>query len=125
LNADDDENDNEDGDEESDIGENENKADVWDPTSLKEVVDDVDNLHSNNIVDNELLTKVHKSPGPLKVGAEKESLFVTMKSGDKEVKIRKRTAVWLFNDCERVSADRLFRVREKQPTETTQFLVNT
>jgi hypothetical protein len=75
LNADDDENDNEDGDEESDIGENENKADVWDPTSLKEVVDDVDNLHSNNIVDNELLTKaktqlrkvtdeslLHKSP---------------------------------------------------------------
>ena len=29
--------------------------------------------------------------------------------------IRKTTAVWLFQEGERVSSDRLFRVREKQP----------
>ena len=34
---------------------------------------------------------------------------------DKVFHIRKTTAVWLFQECERVSTDRLFRVRSKQP----------
>ena len=32
--------------------------------------------------------------------------------------IRKTTAVWLFQEGERVSSDRLFRVRAKQPFNT-------
>ena len=33
--------------------------------------------------------------------------------------IRKTTAIWLFQESERVSADRLFRVRDKQPFATS------
>ncbi len=45
------------------------------------------------------------------------SVFVKVKMDGKqeEIYIRKRTAVWLFQDGERLSADRLFRVRAKQP----------
>ena len=35
--------------------------------------------------------------------------------GHQNVMIRKQTAVWLFQETERVSSDRLFRVRSKQP----------
>ena len=41
--------------------------------------------------------------------------FIEVKHHDKIFHIRKSTAVWLFQECERVSADRLFRVRSKQP----------
>jgi len=37
----------------------------------------------------------------------------------KTVLIRKTTAIWLFQETERVSTDRLFRVRIKQPFTTT------
>uniref|UniRef100_A0A1X7USD2 PHD-type domain-containing protein n=1 Tax=Amphimedon queenslandica TaxID=400682 RepID=A0A1X7USD2_AMPQE len=115
-------------DDDCDNGENETNENikVLDSTSLKEVVDDVNRLHASHIVDVKLLNKVknqlekveQESLVTFKMGEQsKESLFVTVKSGQKEVSIRKRTAVWLFNDCERVSTDRLFRVREKQPTE--------
>ena len=33
--------------------------------------------------------------------------------------IRKTTAIWLFQKSERVSTDRLFRVRDKQPFATS------
>ena len=33
--------------------------------------------------------------------------------------VRKTTAIWLFQESERVSADRLFRVRDKQPFATS------
>ena len=41
--------------------------------------------------------------------------FIEVKHHDKIFHIYKLTAVWLFQECERVSADRLFRVRSKQP----------
>ena len=45
------------------------------------------------------------------------SPFVQVKLGEscKTIFIRKTTAVWLFQEGERVSSDRLFRVRAKQP----------
>ena len=44
------------------------------------------------------------------------SPFVKMElDGKDDMYIRKRTAVWLFQDSERLSSDRLFRVRAKQP----------
>jgi len=39
------------------------------------------------------------------------------------VYIRKSTAVWLFQEFERVSIDRIFRVRSKQPN-SSEFTVN-
>jgi hypothetical protein len=46
---------------------------------------------------------------------ENKSLFVEVNICDQNVMIRKQTAVWLFQETERVSSDRLFRVRSKQP----------
>ena len=55
---------------------------------------------------------------PTYEGKPRDSLFVQVNVGDKFFSIRKRTAVWLFNDRERVSSDRIFRVRAKQPNES-------
>ena len=57
-----------------------------------------------------------------------------MTHNGKVVYIRKPTAIWLFQECERVSSDRLFRVRAVQPNslgtqvnlpETKQMIVET
>ena len=45
----------------------------------------------------------------------KHSLFVEVKHNSKTFFINKTTAVWLFQEGERVSSDRLFRVRSKEP----------
>ena len=45
----------------------------------------------------------------------KHSPFVPVQHNGKQLFIRKSTAVWLFSEGERISADRLFRVRNKQP----------
>ena len=45
----------------------------------------------------------------------KFSPFVEVSHNGKVFHIRKSTAVWLFQECERVSTDRLYRVRSKQP----------
>ena len=42
-------------------------------------------------------------------------LFIEVTIKRHAVLIRKTTAVWLFQETERVSADSLFRVRLKQP----------
>ena len=48
--------------------------------------------------------------------SNQKSPFVELEiPGQEKVMIRKRTAVWLFQDTERLSADRLFRVRANQP----------
>ena len=43
------------------------------------------------------------------------SPFIEVSVKDKTFSIRKTTAIWLLQENERVSSDRLFRVREKQP----------
>ena len=43
------------------------------------------------------------------------TLFVEVNVKGRAVLIRKTTAIWLFQETERVSADQLFRVRLKQP----------
>ena len=48
----------------------------------------------------------------------KHSHFVEVSCGDKAVYIHKTIAVWLLQETERVSTDRLFRVRNKQPFAT-------
>ena len=46
---------------------------------------------------------------------QKFSPFVEVNQNGRVCHIRKTTAAWLFQECERVSTDRLFRVRSKQP----------
>ena len=41
--------------------------------------------------------------------------FVKVNVKGQDVLIRKTTVIWLFQETERISADRLFRVRLKQP----------
>ena len=41
--------------------------------------------------------------------------FIKVNDKGQDVLIRKTTAIWLFQDTERISADQLFRVRLKQP----------
>lgn len=46
------------------------------------------------------------------------SLFVPVVVKGRSIFISKKTAVWLLNDGERVSSDRIFRVRSQQPNES-------
>ena len=46
---------------------------------------------------------------------KKHSECVEVTHNGKRAFFRKSTAIWLFQDCERVSSDRLFRVRTVQP----------
>ena len=81
---------------------------------------------------NEELTSLHKSvykrlPGTLPLYSVEQSekkmtkrckshdTFIPIEHNGKQIFIHKVTAVWLFQEGERVSSDRLFRVRSKQP----------
>ena len=46
---------------------------------------------------------------------KKHSDFNPVTHNNITVYIRKTTAIWLSQDCEHVSSDRLFRARAKQP----------
>ena len=50
-----------------------------------------------------------------KKGHRKHSKMVEVNQNGKKFYIHKTTAVWLLQESERVSTDRLFRVRAKQP----------
>ena len=111
--------------------------------SSAEVEDDVTNAFSNGVITEEskkVLTKLHKALRVAKLPSNTISIY-KQKIGDPEfnpkllsdqhnyvyipfikvnvkgqdVLIRKTTAIWLFQETERISADRLFRVRLKQP----------
>ena len=45
--------------------------------------------------------------------------FISVAHNGETIYIRKSTLVWLFQEGERVSSDRLFRVRVKQPYSTS------
>ena len=108
---------------------------------LDGILDDIKELSKHNIVDedvnkraeNDLLSKkkmepynelgipLYKdkctSPGPLMP----RSIFVEVDvQNNQPILIRKQTAVWLFLECERVSTDRLFRVRALHAMDETQ-----
>lgn len=61
-------------------------------------------------------------PTPQRVANKKVSPFLSIEHNGHTMYIRKSTAVWLFNEGERVSSDRLFRVRDTQPFTTTDLV---
>ena len=87
----------------------------------------------------EKLGKFKKSLAPIKLNSgmpsyaftdsdmnagKKFSPYVEVSLNDRTFSIRKITAIWLLQENERVSSDRLFRVREKQPfSSTSQSLI--
>lgn len=101
--------------------------------NISDIIEDVNNLHTNKIVDDSvtsraislkasLIYKREQSSNGLPVyekrhdTEEKEHpAFVKMELHGKMIYIRKSTAIWLFQDAERVSPDRIFRVRATQP----------
>ena len=106
--------------------------------TISHLVEDNENLYKNQAVDISVKSKVEKMRQAMpfnKIDEELKQLdtgipvykrrksssndllspFVKVEIAGKELFIRKRTAVWLFQDTERLSADRLFRVRAKQP----------
>ena len=107
---------------------------------LSEISEDIEKLHSCNAVHMEVKTKAinrsrqkppfvkNNDPEDLQMGipvykkrndkesSDDQSQFLKLEiDGRDDVYIRKRTAVWLLQNTERVSADRLFRVRSNQP----------
>ena len=65
------------------------------------------------------------SPQACMVDTEKTkkiSEFVQVSHNGKIVHIRKSISVWLFQECERVSSDHLFKVRMVQPNSLESYL---
>ena len=117
---------------------------IYSNESISDLYDDVSKLYESKVVDASVKTKVEnikkkirKQTQYKKVETQDESgiptyrqilspdeaslltsPFVEVEVSRRKVLIRKRTAVWLFQDTERVSADRLFRVRANQPFAT-------
>ena len=105
---------------------------------LKDIVSDLEKLHANNPIENKLLKKGQSMarkvnidipsvgiPTYQNVTTKQESnnsLFVPVVVEGRSIFIGKKTAVWLLNDGERVSSDRMFRVRSQQPNESNQTI---
>ena len=104
-----------------------------DPT---EVASAISQLSSNGVIENDLtarLMALHRSSfqritGPTlpmfeiddgsskgKMSKRKHSPYVAVQHAGKTLFINKTTAVWLLQEGERVSSDRLFRVRSRRP----------
>ena len=105
------------------------------------LAEDIEKLHANDLVDSSVKDRVKKLKTVMPfqkvescstsvpvykkkvVEDEEDSQSYSLKSQYVEVTlrnketifIRKQTAVWLFQDAERLSSDRIFRVRAKQP----------
>ena len=133
----------EDDQEEDEVAEDSVQEDIADP---EEVLSGISQLSNAKLIDDEMtnhLTALHRASFKkvennglpmyeLQTGSSSKSLpkhkhcnFVDVECGGKTVYIHKTTAVWLLQGGERVSADRLFRVRSKQPFTTECKLTKT
>ena len=132
-------NDNDDDDEKEEYGIEEDG--INEAEDLKDIVSDLEKLHANNAIESARLKKGQSMarkarkvnidipsvgiPTYQNVTTEQESnnsLFVPVVVEGRSIFIRKKTAVWLLNDGERVSSDRIFRVRSKQPNESKETI---
>ena len=126
-------------DDDSECGDGEVDPFVNSNREIIEIEEDVDKLDSSNAIDVEVKNEVKRMRKKMPFNKSNEDLnlgiAVYKKTEDKvdnntkenhqflklefpgreDVYIRKRTAIWLLQNTERVSSDRLFRVRSKQP----------
>ena len=123
----------EDDQQEDEFAEDSVQEDIADP---EEVLSSISQLSNAKLIDDEMvnhLTSLHRasfqkvensalpmyvlqtSSSSKKLPNHKHCYFVDVECGGKIIFIHKTTAVWLLQEGERVSADRLFRVRSKQP----------
>ena len=120
----------------SDVNEAELLKEACCAVDEEEVVSSLDDLKSAKLVEGDLLKQLvqmqeavsykkvqsgtslsiyTKNPVQSSKASKKCSRFVEVSHVGRTIYIHKTTAVWLFQEGERVSSDRLFRVREKQP----------
>ena len=91
---------------------------IEDSANIKEDIEALSGLISEDLKQKlssiqSAIPKVSTTPSPPnKYGTETYSPLLELSNG---ICIRKTTAIWLFQEGERVSSDRLFRVRAKQP----------
>ena len=104
--------------------------DVYSTEETKAISADVTKLSNDGVIDEALcgklkFEKVDSSTIPLYAAKptehnqkkeKKHSLYLEIDYKGKKIFIRKTTAVWLLQESEYVSSDRLFRVRSKQPS---------
>ena len=114
-----------------------------DDHECKEIIENLTNLEKEEVIDNavketictymrktntsnsdnrtsiplysQVTQREHKSGDKL---IKNNNKFVEINHNERLIFVRKSTLVWLFQEGERVSADRLFRVRAKQPFST-------
>ena len=99
--------------------------------SISNIKADIRVLHENNLVDHSLKEKAASLKASLiyekdqssnglplvylkKDDEHNHTQFVEVNLQGKVVYMHKNTAIWLFQDTERLSTDRIFRVRSKQ-----------
>ena len=120
----------------SDVNEAELLKEACCAVDEEEVMSSLDDLKSAKLVEGDLLKQLvqmqeavsykkvqsgtslpiyTKNPVQSSKASKKCSRFVEVSHVGRTIYIHKTTAVWLFQEGERVSSDRLFRVREKQP----------
>ena len=103
--------------------------DVYSTEETEAILADVTKLSNDGVIDKALYSKLKfekvesstislyaakpKEHNPKK--DKKHPLYLKIENNGKKICIRKTTAVWLFQESEYVSSDRLFRVRSKQP----------
>ena len=147
-----DDDDTDDDDDDNESNEDNNSTNII-PSIVKEVcdedpsnlMDDIESITQNTTIDKEVLDKLQETIHLKKITSttipmyQKDSScdivlkkskqifpFLKIITDDREFFIRKSTAVWVFQENERVSPDSLFRVRCKQPftSETLQLPQN-
>ena len=106
--------------------------DVYSKEETEAISENVIKLTNDGVIDKALygnlkFEKVESSTIPLYTAKPNEHhskndkkypLYLEIECKGKKIFIRKTTAVWLFQESEYVSSDRLFRVRSKQPNTT-------
>ena len=117
------------------INEQESLQQIYDPQDSNEIQQEIDQLKEVKVINSDLHAKLNhiSNMSFTRVKTDSVSMFEMNNDNDnsqqlpskcrlleiehngKKMFIHKTTAVWLFQEGERVSTDRLFRVRETQP----------
>lgn len=120
------------------VNEQESLQEIYDTQDSNDIQQEINQLKEAEVIDSDLHAKLNRinKMSFSRVKTDSVSMFeinddkvncqqlpskcrlLEIEHNGKKVFIHKTTAVWLFQEGERVSADRLFRVRETQPYTT-------
>ena len=116
------------------------EEDMYTINECAEVLREIDELKDAKVIEEQLHNKIHKSiffsqiksdtipmcvqndttkDNTINKNSLKHSTLVEVLYNGKKMYIHKSTAVWIFQEGERLSSNRLIRVRETQPSSTS------